>query len=173
MAPISRTTFWSGYSDELQSENDSLLGYSALMMKEVRTSETSVYFNETTQRYILEDFHLQASRRENLKSHSDTVWSSGGSAEGDSRKICCSNLTEAPGSSTKCLVILFRRYGKFLIYSLEIAHDRLIPYPSNFNKLGNVCTVEQFCSLLYSLISANGANDVRGICDQWPVTLRV
>jgi hypothetical protein len=88
MAPISRTTSWSGYSDELQSENDSLLGYSVLMMKEVRTSETSVYFNEITQRYIPEDCHLQASRRENLKSHNDTVRPSGDSAERDSRKIC-------------------------------------------------------------------------------------
>jgi hypothetical protein len=28
------------------------------MMEAVRTSETSVYFNETTWRYIPEDYHL-------------------------------------------------------------------------------------------------------------------
>jgi hypothetical protein len=39
----------------------------ALMMKEVRTSETSVYFNETIPRYIPEDRHLHTRRRENLK----------------------------------------------------------------------------------------------------------
>jgi hypothetical protein len=43
----------------------------ALMMEEVglRTSETSVYFNMTTQRYIPEDSKLDTGRRENLKSH--------------------------------------------------------------------------------------------------------
>jgi hypothetical protein len=37
-----------------------------LMMVAVGTSETSFYFNKTTQRYILEGCHLQ-SCRENLK----------------------------------------------------------------------------------------------------------
>jgi hypothetical protein len=41
----------------------------ALMMKAVRTSETSVQFNVTTRRYIQEDSKLHISRRENLKSH--------------------------------------------------------------------------------------------------------
>jgi hypothetical protein len=39
------------------------------MMKAVRTSETSVNFNVTTQRYIPEDSKLHTRRRENLKSH--------------------------------------------------------------------------------------------------------
>jgi hypothetical protein len=38
-------------------------------MEAVRTSETSVHFNETTRRYIPEGCHLHASRREDLKSH--------------------------------------------------------------------------------------------------------
>jgi hypothetical protein len=38
----------------------------ALMMDAVRTSETSVYFNETTRRYIPEGCHLQTRRRENM-----------------------------------------------------------------------------------------------------------
>jgi hypothetical protein len=38
------------------------------MTEAVRTYETSVYFNETTQRYILEGCH-HTRRRENLKSH--------------------------------------------------------------------------------------------------------
>jgi thymidylate synthase len=35
------------------------------MIKVVRASETSVYYNETTRRYILEDSHLHTLRREN------------------------------------------------------------------------------------------------------------
>jgi hypothetical protein len=41
------------------------------MIEAVRTSETSVYFNETTRRYIIESCHLHTRRRENLKSHMD------------------------------------------------------------------------------------------------------
>jgi hypothetical protein len=40
-----------------------------LMMEAVRTSETFVYFNETTGRYIPEDSKLHTRRRENLKAH--------------------------------------------------------------------------------------------------------
>jgi hypothetical protein len=43
-----------------------------LMIKTVRGSETSVYFNETTRRYIPEGHHLHTRRRENLKSHTKT-----------------------------------------------------------------------------------------------------
>jgi hypothetical protein len=38
-------------------------------MEAIRTSETSVYSNETTLRYIPEDSKLHTSRRENLKPH--------------------------------------------------------------------------------------------------------
>jgi hypothetical protein len=38
------------------------------MMEAVRTSETSVYFNGTTRRYIPEGCHFHTRRRENLKS---------------------------------------------------------------------------------------------------------
>jgi hypothetical protein len=38
-----------------------------LMMEAVGTSESSFYFNKTTQRYVLEGCHLQSCRRENLK----------------------------------------------------------------------------------------------------------
>jgi hypothetical protein len=41
------------------------------MMEAVHTSETSVYFNETTRRYIPEGFRLHTRRRENLKSNTD------------------------------------------------------------------------------------------------------
>jgi hypothetical protein len=41
----------------------------ALMMEEIRTSETSVNFNVTTQRYIPEYSKLHTLRRENPKSH--------------------------------------------------------------------------------------------------------
>jgi hypothetical protein len=41
----------------------------ALMMEVVRTSETSVHFNETTRRYIPESTKLHTRRHENLKSH--------------------------------------------------------------------------------------------------------
>jgi hypothetical protein len=40
-----------------------------VMMKAVRTSETSVCSNETTWRYIPEGFHLHTRRSEHLKSH--------------------------------------------------------------------------------------------------------
>jgi hypothetical protein len=40
----------------------------ALMMEVVSTSETSVYFNETTLRYISEDSYLHNRSLENLKS---------------------------------------------------------------------------------------------------------
>jgi hypothetical protein len=42
-------------------------------MKAVRTSEMSVYFHETTRRYIPEGFHLHTRRLENLNSHFFTV----------------------------------------------------------------------------------------------------
>jgi hypothetical protein len=50
-------------------EEESFLGSSALMMKAVPTSETSVYFHETLRRYIPECCHLHTRRRENLKSN--------------------------------------------------------------------------------------------------------
>jgi hypothetical protein len=40
-------------------------------MEAVRTSESSVHFNVTTRRYILEDSNLHTRRRENLKSHNN------------------------------------------------------------------------------------------------------
>jgi hypothetical protein len=40
-----------------------------LTVATVRTSETSVYFNESTRRYIPEGCHLHNRRSENLKSH--------------------------------------------------------------------------------------------------------
>jgi hypothetical protein len=39
----------------------------ALMMEEVRVSETSICIGETTQRHTSEGCHLHAHRRENLK----------------------------------------------------------------------------------------------------------
>jgi hypothetical protein len=39
------------------------------MMEAVRNSETSVYFNETTLRYISEGCHVHTFRRENLQAH--------------------------------------------------------------------------------------------------------
>jgi hypothetical protein len=41
----------------------------ALMMEAAHTSETSVYSNESTWRYIPEGSNLHTRRRENLKSH--------------------------------------------------------------------------------------------------------
>jgi hypothetical protein len=41
----------------------------ALMMGAVRTSETSLYFNDTTRRYIPQGCHLHTRRHENLKYH--------------------------------------------------------------------------------------------------------
>jgi hypothetical protein len=41
----------------------------AMMMEAARASETSVYFNETTWRYVQEGCRLQTLRCENLKSH--------------------------------------------------------------------------------------------------------
>jgi hypothetical protein len=43
------------------------------MMEAVRTSETSVYSNETTRHYITEGSNLHTRRRENLKSHESFV----------------------------------------------------------------------------------------------------
>jgi hypothetical protein len=40
----------------------------ALMMEAVSTSETPVYFHETTRRYLPESCHLHTRRHENLKS---------------------------------------------------------------------------------------------------------
>jgi hypothetical protein len=46
----------------------------ALMMEAIRTSETSVYFNETTLLCVLEGCHLHTFRCEKLKSYkSETV----------------------------------------------------------------------------------------------------
>jgi hypothetical protein len=44
-----------------------------MMMEAVRMSETSVHFNETTQRYIPEDSKLHTRRREDLKSHNSHI----------------------------------------------------------------------------------------------------
>jgi hypothetical protein len=41
----------------------------ALTMEAVRTSETPVYFSETTRRYIPEGCHLHTRGRQNLISH--------------------------------------------------------------------------------------------------------
>jgi hypothetical protein len=41
------------------------------MLEALRTSETSVYFNETIRRYIQEGYRLHIRRRENLKSHTE------------------------------------------------------------------------------------------------------
>jgi hypothetical protein len=46
-----------------------VLRFIALMMEAVRTSETSVNFNVTAWRYILEDSKLHTRCRENPKSH--------------------------------------------------------------------------------------------------------
>jgi hypothetical protein len=43
------------------------------MMEAVRTSETSVYYNETTRRYIPEGSDLHTRCRENLKSHNEII----------------------------------------------------------------------------------------------------
>jgi hypothetical protein len=43
----------------------------ALMMEAVRTSETSVYFSETTRRLFPESWHLHTRRRKNLLSHTE------------------------------------------------------------------------------------------------------
>jgi hypothetical protein len=43
------------------------------MMEAVRTSETLVYSNETTRRYIPEDSNPHTRHRENLKSHIETL----------------------------------------------------------------------------------------------------
>jgi hypothetical protein len=40
----------------------------ALLMEALRTSERSVYSNDSTRRYIPEGFNLHTRRRENLKS---------------------------------------------------------------------------------------------------------
>jgi hypothetical protein len=41
----------------------------ALMMEAVSITETSLYFKETTRRYISEGCHLHIFRRNSLKSH--------------------------------------------------------------------------------------------------------
>jgi hypothetical protein len=57
------------YEKILFAEKNSFTAMIALIMEAVRTSETSVYFKETTWRYIPESCHLHTSRRENLQSH--------------------------------------------------------------------------------------------------------
>jgi hypothetical protein len=49
----------------------SIIRFIALMMEAVRISETSVYFNETTRRYVPEGYNLHTRRRDNLKSQKD------------------------------------------------------------------------------------------------------
>jgi hypothetical protein len=44
------------------------------MMEAVRTSETSVYFNDTTWQYIPEGCHLHTRRRENPNSHAGYIY---------------------------------------------------------------------------------------------------
>jgi hypothetical protein len=51
----------------------------ALMMEEVRTSETSVNFNVITRHYIPEDSKLHTCRRENLKCQISCVRNNGDS----------------------------------------------------------------------------------------------
>jgi hypothetical protein len=51
--------FWGAYSPRIV----------AMKMETVRTSETSVYFHETIQHDIPENYDLHARRHENLKSH--------------------------------------------------------------------------------------------------------
>jgi hypothetical protein len=73
-----------GNSSKHVIEDDSILSYSdvsevriaaiiiALIIDAVRASETSVYFNETTRRYIPECCDLHTCR-ENLESHISTL----------------------------------------------------------------------------------------------------
>jgi hypothetical protein len=53
----------------LVEEDRRIRGAIALMMEAVCTSETSVFFCETTRSHIAEGCHLQIRRRANLKSH--------------------------------------------------------------------------------------------------------
>jgi hypothetical protein len=46
-----------------------ILSVTFLMMEVLRTSETSVYFNEHTRRYVPGDYILHTPLHENLKSH--------------------------------------------------------------------------------------------------------
>jgi hypothetical protein len=46
---------------------------STLVMEAVRSSETSVYSNETTRRRIPEDSNLHTRRRENLRPHAEEI----------------------------------------------------------------------------------------------------
>jgi hypothetical protein len=64
---------WRNAKDSVETfcEDYSLLECIALMMEAVRSSETSVYFNYITWRYIPEDCNLHTRCRENLKSHRD------------------------------------------------------------------------------------------------------
>jgi hypothetical protein len=50
-------------------EVDSTSTIIVLKVQAVRTSETSVYFNERTQRCIPQGCHVHTRRRESLKSH--------------------------------------------------------------------------------------------------------
>jgi hypothetical protein len=60
-------------STRMTHEDNCLLGCCDLTMEEVSTSETSDNFCETTWRNISEDSHLYTRRRQNLKSHKNTL----------------------------------------------------------------------------------------------------
>jgi hypothetical protein len=45
-----------------------------MMMEAAHTSHTSVYFNDTTWRYVPEGSDLHTRRRENMKSHPQCVF---------------------------------------------------------------------------------------------------
>jgi hypothetical protein len=65
------TVFWDIVPCSLDEEDRRFIF--AMMMKAVRTSETSVHFKETTRCYIPEDCHLHTSHRENLQSHTTRI----------------------------------------------------------------------------------------------------
>jgi hypothetical protein len=70
---VQMTAFWDTTLCILVEVDRSFRG--TLMIKAVSTSETSVYFHETTRRSISEDCYLHSYRNENLKSH--TSWGLG------------------------------------------------------------------------------------------------
>jgi hypothetical protein len=93
----------------------------------VRTSETTVYFNETTGCYIPEGYHLRTRRRENLKSHVDKNWFV-------NKSCCCYGLTKFRRTEIKhwlSWVLLLQNYALYMItctmqYTRKVASDNLL-----------------------------------------------
>jgi hypothetical protein len=89
----------------------------ALLMEAIRTSETSIYSNENTRRYIPEGSNLHTRRRENLKSHTKcTVNCKVLGLCMLKENVFCGKMIKVWRTAFECYLIKFVYYSKYIFH---------------------------------------------------------